>query len=53
MKRYKRHYLETEIDFQQRKTEHSREGLAILYYLVIALALISLSVGVWIVWEAK
>lgn len=52
MPRYQRHFLETEIDFEQRKVTRSRNSLTVLYWVLIALLLVSLSIGGWIVKEA-
>ncbi len=52
MPNYKRHFLETEIDYQQRKVAKNTSGLTILYWVLIGFLLISLAVGVWIVNEA-
>lgn len=51
MSKYQRHFLETPIDFQQRKVRRSWNKLIILYWVAIALILVSISVGVWIVSE--
>lgn len=42
MPRYRRHYLETEIDYERRKLDHKINGLAVLFYAAIALALFAL-----------
>lgn len=50
--RYQRHFLETPIDFKQRKLDRSRNSLTVLYWILIGVLLVSLSIGVWIVKEA-
>ncbi len=50
--RYQRHFLETEIDYEQRKLNRRYNNLTVLYWVLIGFLLVSLSIGGWIVKEA-